>query len=137
MTEDDLDFLTDDAGTPAAAEALESVRSELLDWAAAALAARHPHLRATRGTQHVAHARRDLDAHTRHLHNALVRGDPAELTTYLRWAAQQTAHAQVTDDVAILLEAIARFVAPAHVAPCQDVLIAAQAQTVASRSARG
>ncbi len=132
--DDDLDFLTEDAGQPAAATALEAVRSELLDWAAAALAARHVHLRATRGTQHVAHARRDLDAHTRHLHNALVRSDPAELATYLRWAAQQPLHAHLADDLAILLEAIQRFVPPPHAAACCALLTAADSQTVASRS---
>ena len=135
--DDDLDFLTEDTNQTAAADALEAVRSELLDWAAAALAARHPHLRTERGTQHLAHARRDLDAHTRHLHNALVRGDAGELTTYLRWAAQQPLHAHLDDDVAILLESIARFVPPPHGKQCRDLLLVAREGTVASRASRG
>ena len=116
--DDDLDFLTEDAGQPAAAVALEAVRSELLDWAAGALTARHPHLRAQRGTQHLAHARRDLDAHTRHLHNALVQNDAGELETYLRWASRQPLHAHLIDDVAILLEAVRRFVPPPDTQAC-------------------
>ncbi len=135
--DDDLDFLGEDTAETAAAVALEAVRSELLDWAAGALAARHPHLRAQRGTQHLAHARRDLDAHTRHLHNALVRGDAGELETYLRWAARQPLHAHLADDVAILLEAMQRFVPPPHAAQCCELLGFAQQRTVASAPPRG
>ena len=135
--DDDLDFLLEEPPEPAAAAALESVRSELLDWAAAALAARHPHLRSTRGTQHVAHARRDLDAHTRHLHNALVRNDLGELETYLRWAAQQPLHAHLADDVAILCEGIKRFVDPAHAPQASDWLLNAHRRAVASVSPSG
>lgn len=135
--DDDLDFLTDDAGQPAAATALEVVRSEMLDWAAGALTARHPHLRAARGTQHLAHARRDLDAHTRHLHNALVRGDGGELELYLRWAAHQPLHAQLADDVAVLMEAVARFVPPPHTEHCCELLGFAYQRAVASPSLSG
>lgn len=135
--DDDLDFLMDDAGQTTAAAALEAVRSELLDWAAGALAARHPQLRTLRGTQHVAHARRDLDAHTRHLHNALVRNDAVELETYLRWAGHQPLHAHLADDVAILLEALQRFVPPPHAAPCRDLLAGAHARAVASAASSG
>lgn len=135
--DDDLDFLTDDAGQPAAAEALEAVRAELLDWAAGALTARHPQLRGLRGTQHLAHARRDLDAHTRHVHAALACGNSGELTTYLRWAAQQPLHRFLADDVAILLEAYARFLAPPHDEQCRDLLALAHAAAVASRASSG
>ncbi len=126
--DDELDFLTENAEQPAAAVALESVRSELLDWAAAALTARHPHLRAERGTQHVAHARRDLDAHIRHLHNALARSDAGELAAYLRWADRQPQHAHLADDLAILLESLVRFVPGPHAALCCELVRSAAAQ---------
>ena len=133
---DDLDFLCDEAPTATAAVALEGVRAELLDWAAPALSARHPHLRRLRGTPHVAHARRDLDAHTRHLHNALVRGDAAELASYLTWAAQQPGHADLADDLELLGEAIQRFVPQPHAATCGATLRAAQAAAGVHRDAR-
>lgn len=135
--DDDLDFLTEDDGWLDAATAVEGVRAELLDWAAGALAARVPELRALRGTQHVAHARRDLDAHIRHVHNALVRHDAGELETYLRWAAQQPLHTHLAADVAILAEALQRFLPATHANVCTDLLVSSHTRTVAGGALSG
>lgn len=121
---DDLDFLLEEAQPPHLdpAQALEAVRADLLDWASQALVARHPELRKARGTQVVAHGRRDMDAHVRHLHAALIRQDASELTAYLRWAQQQERHASLPADLEVLHEALRRFLLPEQAEACGQML---------------
>ena len=118
---DDLDFLDlADAPQPDAdvAAEMERERAALLDWAAGALTARHPELRKERGTQCVAHGRRDMDAHLRRLHEAVKAADPAAWQTYAAWSQTHERGAHFDWDLEMLTEAVQRFFTPATADVC-------------------
>lgn len=122
---DDLDFLDTDDETTAdvdAAAELERERAELLDWAAGALAARHPELRKERGTQYVAHGRRDLDAHLRRLHAAVKAGEAGQWQTYVEWSQVHDRGGHFDWDMDVLREALQRFLGHAAAEQCARFL---------------
>lgn len=87
------DFLQDDPtdfldASPAAAtwtSALEEVRSEVLDWGAAALRARRPELIELKGGKGLQQMRQDMDLHLRHLLTASPSQAAAAMETYRHW----------------------------------------------------
>ena len=116
-TDADLDFLSD-PGAPAiaqgAAALLEATRSDLLDWAAAALVSRHPELTPYRGKRGLRAARLDLDLQLKHVHAALSGGSSSDAQGFARWLetslAQRGLDAPAIDaSVAVLAEALWRY----------------------------
>lgn len=133
MSTDDLDFLLDDAASaggeapiaawgPPAALALEACRGPLLDWAAAALARRHPEVVRFRGPKGVQACRQDLDIHLKHLHGALRGLGSADLAAYAElrpalWRERGADPAVVPTGLAVLCEALWRFLPAASARP--------------------
>lgn len=94
-------------------DAVEPVRGELLDWAAAALRARVPTAAAYRGPKGTLQCRQDLDRHLKH-----VLAEPhGDLVAYRRWALQTMYEprgqgaADLAAGAAVLAEAVLRFAA--------------------------
>ena len=145
---DEFDFLdqpgalpvpaADSATRTAAAVALEGVRGDLLDWAAAATCARtdHPTRRGRRGELQ---ARQDLDFCVRHVHAALAHGSDGACLDALQQAAALLATrgvdaGQWRADVAVLIEAVRRFVPPpAGVFVARELRTALDREAVAPR----
>jgi hypothetical protein len=93
-------------------DAVEPVRGELLDWAAAALRARTPSAAAYRGPKGTLQCRQDLDRHLKH-----VLAEPSgDLAAYRQWVIETVyrprhqGEADWAAGVAVLAEAVLRFV---------------------------
>lgn len=109
------DFLDGAAAAPPWTATLETARGEVLDWASAALWARHAGLSDQRGAKGVRQMRQDLDLHLRQLLASAPDQAAAAMADYRRWlltaiwqqrpAASELASAQA----AVLAEALVRF----------------------------
>ena len=120
-TDDDLDFLSDGAGrsgtshADAARQAVENVRTPLLDWAARALAVRMPAATVYRGAKGVAQCRLDLDRHLKALLGDTDGDDAAVVAAYRQWAlasiwAPRGSTAEALDvGLEVLAESLVRF----------------------------
>jgi hypothetical protein len=125
----DIDFLDDSLASDQraqAADALERVRGELVAWAAAALVMRRP-AAVWHGRKGEALCRQDLDFHARHLHAALAHGSAADLADYARrtralLAARGLQPDDIATGVAVLVEALARFVPEPAGTLCAEAL---------------
>jgi len=116
---EDLDFLSDagQGAHPSAATLLEQARTEMLDWASAALINRRPDLKIYRGKKGLRTARQDLDLHIKHLHASFLGGASQDAASYRRWflasAAGRGLDAVAIDaGVSILAEALWRWLPP-------------------------
>ena len=118
---DDADWLAEDdflaaAAVPVSWSAdLEAVRSELLDWAAAAMRARYPQAIEWRGAKGLQQVRQDMDLHLRHLLQAPPDRAHEAMATYRHWllatiwATRSAAMLAVQGQAAVLAEGLLRF----------------------------
>lgn len=116
LEHDDLDdFLGAAAATPAWTESLEAVREPLLDWAAAAMYARHRGLVEAKGARGLQQMRQDFNLHLRHLLTAPPDQATAALQAYRRgllsaiWLQRRDGPALATAQAGVLAEALVRF----------------------------
>jgi hypothetical protein len=126
----DDDFLSPGAaiGGVTTAALLERHRSELTRWGAGALLSRHPEVAPYKHVKGLLTCEGDLDFHVRHLHAALEHH--ADLGSYAPWVTEVLAQRQMSADqvrlgVAVLVEALYRFLPHPHGEAAAAPLIAA------------
>ena len=126
----DDDFLSPSAaiGGAMTAALLEEQRAALTKWGAGALLARHPEVAPYKHVKGLLTCEGDLDFHVRHLHAALEHH--ADLRSYAPWVTNVLAQRQMTAEqvrlgVAVLVEALYRFLPHPHGEAAAAPLIAA------------
>jgi len=102
-------------------EALSARRDEIIRWAAQELVDRLPDLAPERGKRGLLYWKQDLGLHVRHVHRALLTGDPGAFATYVRWlvptlAMRGMSLAQVRAGLELLRESVVRHLAEGEAA---------------------